>query len=133
MAGAASLGQISVLTDTCYHTGFEYIKTTALSSPASSHHHKYYSDQHHVLAHLSLLHLLHPLLLHHVQQQQGVFEGVWVLMVLRDGIVHDDFDALHVEVGVEGSPIPVFFIGVFVVLIFTDRLEGDNHSIKTSN
>ena len=54
-------------------------------------------------------------------------------MVLRDGIVNDYSDALHVEVGVEGSPVPVFFIGVFVVLIFTNRLESDNQSIKTSN
>ena len=54
-------------------------------------------------------------------------------MILRDGIVHDHFDALHVEVGVVGGPVSVLLIGVFVVLIFTDRLEGgggDHYNIK---
>ena len=54
-------------------------------------------------------------------------------MILRDGIVHDHFDALHVEVGVVGGPVSVLLIGVFVVLILTDRLEGGEVIIITSN
>lgn len=54
-------------------------------------------------------------------------------MILRDGIVHDHFDALHVEVGVVGGPVSVLLIGVFVVLIFTDRLESGVVIIITSN
>ena len=47
-------------------------------------------------------------------------------MVLRHGVVHDHLDALHVEVGVVGGPVSslTLLIGVFVVLILTDRLTS---------